>query len=164
MRRVVTGVDDDGHSVLSIVDEPGTVVRFGPGFEVHELWRVDEPPTSTHDGYDPPSYVFEPERGAAFRVVVIPPDEVVQASLERGDRWGANTPYRTTDDSYGMHATETQDLVSVVAGVVDLSLPGGDQVRLEPGDVVVQRGAEHAWRNPGPGSVVLHVVMFGVRH
>lgn len=160
----MTGRDDEGRSRIERVDEPGTVVRFGPGFEVHELWRVDEPPTSVEDGYDPPEYSFEPRHGAVFRVVVIPPDEVVRASLLRGEKWGRNTPYRSTGEDYGLHATDTQDLVTVVAGRVDLRMPDGTQERLEPGDVVVQRGAEHAWRNPGPEPLVLHVVMLGVHH
>lgn len=164
MKRVVTGLDDDGNSVLTAVDEPGTVVRFGPGFEVHEIWRVDEPPASPGDGYDPPAYSFEPERGAVFRVVVIPPDEAVWESLERGDRWGRNSPYRATGDDYGLHGTDTLDLVTVVSGLVDLRMPDGTQERLEPGDVVVQRGAVHAWRNPGPDPLVLHVVMLGSQH
>lgn len=164
MKRVVTGRDDDGRSHIDRVDEPATVVRFGPGFEVHELWRVDEPPTSPADGHDPPEYSFEPQRGAVFRVVVIPPDEVVQDSLARGEKWGRNTPYRSTGEDYGLHTTDTQDLVTVVSGRVDLRMPDGTQERLEPGDVVVQRGAEHAWRNPGPDPLVLHVVMLGVHH
>ena len=162
MKRVVTDVAPDGASIFSQVGEPGTVVRFGPGFEVHEVWRVDEPPHSVRDGYDPAEYVFEPDVGVIFRVVVIPPDEVVLASLVRGERWGANSPYRSTSEDFGLHTSSTQDLVSVVSGRVDLRLPDGREERLETGDVVVQRGAEHAWRNPGPDSVVLHVVMLGV--
>lgn len=164
MKRVITGIDADGRSVIELVDEPTTVVRFGPGFEVHDLWRVEDPPSSPGDGYDPPSYSFEPERGAVFRIVVIPPDAVVRESIERGDRWGANTPYRSTGDEYGLHATDTQDLVTVLAGQVDLRMPDGAQERLGPGDVVIQRGAVHAWRNPGPDPLVLHVVMLGTKH
>lgn len=164
MRRIVTGVDEQGESIVTSAEEPGTVVRFGPGFEVHELWRVEEPPTSVMDGHDPESYVFEPERGAVFRVVVIPPDEQVHDSIERGEPWGKNSPYRSTGDDYGMHGTSTLDLVSVVSGRVDLRLPDGREEQLGPGDAVVQRGAVHAWRNPGPDDLVLHVVMLGVGH
>jgi len=164
MKRVVTGLDHEGGSVISKVDEPGTVIRFGPGFEVHEVWRLDEPPRSVDSGYDPEHYGFEPETGAVFRVVVIPPDDVVQESLERGEPWGANSPYRSAGDDYGLHRSDTLDLVTVVSGQVDLRLPDGEQQRMQPGDVVVQRGAEHAWRNPGPEPLVLHVVMFGVQH
>lgn len=164
MKRVVTGTDADGRSVVTSVDEPGTVVRFGPGFALHEVWRLDEPPADPMDGRDPDRYEFEPERGAVFRVVVIPPDAVVWDSVGRGERWGMTTPYRTAGEDYGLHGTRTQDLVTVVAGVVDLRMPDGESVRLEAGDVVVQRGAVHAWRNPGPDPLVLHVVMLGVGH
>ena len=74
---------------------------------------------------------------------------------------GRNSPYRRTGEDYGLHATTTQDYVTVISGRVDLRLPDGEQVRLGPGDVVVQRGTEHAWRNPGPDPLVLHVVMLG---
>lgn len=164
MKRVVTRRDPDGSSRIERVDEPGTVVRFGPGFEVHEVWRLHEPPSDVVAGSSPEAYGFEPGRGAVFRIVVIPPDDVVMDSLARGDRWGKNTPYRTTGTDFGLHASETVDLVSVIAGHVDLRMPDGTEERLKPGDVVVQQGAEHAWRNPGPEQLVLGVVMFGTHH
>jgi mannose-6-phosphate isomerase-like protein (cupin superfamily) len=164
MKRVITARDEAGRS--SIVDDgaPGTVVRFGPGFEVHELWRIDEAPTSVNAGSDPEKYSFEPAQGAVFRAVVIPPDVEVQRSLERGDKWGANTPYRATGDDYGLHGTETIDFVSVVSGRVAVQMPDGSRSELGPGDAVVQRGAVHSWRNAGPEPVVLHVAMIGTRH
>lgn len=164
MQRVVTAISADGTSHIQQVDQPGTVVKFGPGFEVHEVWRLDDPPASVVAGRDPEAYTFEPSRGAVFRTVFIPPDELVMASLTSGEEWGRNSPYRTTGDDYGLHATATLDLVTVVAGQVDLRMPDGQQVRLSPGDVVVQQGAEHAWRNPGPDVLVLSVVMFGTGH
>jgi mannose-6-phosphate isomerase-like protein (cupin superfamily) len=164
VKRVVTGITETGRSVFSETGEPGTVVRFGPGFEVHELWRLDAPPRHLDEGYAPASYSFEPRVGAIFRTVVIPPDDEVIASLERGEPWGANSPYRSTGDDFGLHRSDTLDLVTVVSGRVDLRLPDGQQERLEVGDVVVQRGAEHAWRNPGPDELVLSVVMFGTHH
>lgn len=163
MKRVVTRIDE-GKSSIERTDEPQTVVRFGPGFEVHEIWRLDQPPSAVVSGHVPDSYEFEPEVGAVFRRVVIPPDAVVMESLSRGEKWGRNTPYRTTGNDYGLHATETLDLVTVVSGHVDLRMPDGTQQRLEAGDAVVQQGAEHAWRNPGPDPLVLSVVMLGVRH
>ena len=164
VKRVVTKRTEDGGAAFEQVGEPGTVVRFGPGFAVHEVWRLEGPPEAVSSGHDPKAYGFEPERGAVFRQVVIPPDETVMASLGRGEKWGRNSPYRSTGEDYGSHATETLDLVTVVSGRVDLRLPDGSSERLDPGDVVVQQGAEHAWRNPGPDPLVLSVVMMGVRH
>lgn len=162
MKRVVTGLDATGESRILRADDPDAAVTFGPGFAVHEVWRIDDLPRSPGDGHAPSGYNFEPEGGAIFRVVHIPPDEVAVASLERGDRWGANSPYTRTGDDYGMHQTNTLDLVTVTSGLADLQMPDGTRERLQPGDVVVQGGATHAWRNPGPDTLVLHVVMLGV--
>lgn len=164
MKRVITGVDPGRKSVIQVDDQPNPTVEFGPGFAVTDLWRVEEPPSAAADGHVPTNYAFEPERGAVFRVVVIPPDAVVWDSIGRGEQWGHNSPYRETGTDYGQHSTSTQDYVSVVSGKVDLRMPDGNQVRLTPGDVVIQRGATHAWRNPGPDAVVLHVVMLGTGH
>jgi uncharacterized cupin superfamily protein len=164
MKRVITALDETGSSTIIEDDQPGTVVRFGPGFEVHELWKVDEAPTSVHDGRNPERYTFEPERGAVFRVVVIPSDAEVIRSIEQGDKWGANSPYRATGDDYGLHGTNTIDFVSVVSGHVAVRMPDGSRSELGPGDAVVQRGAVHSWRNAGPDSAVLHVVMLGTQH
>lgn len=165
MKYVVTRRDQsDGGSGFHAVGEPSVSVTFGPGFEVRDVWRLERPPSSVVAGRAPDTYSFEPDQGAVFRQVVIPPDDVVMESLARGEKWGRNTPYRLTGDNYGLHATETIDFVTVVSGRVDLRMPDGAQERLEPGDVVVQQGAEHAWRNPGPDHLVLSVVMVGVKH
>lgn len=164
MKRVITGVTKAEESVIVAEGEPGTVVRFGPGFELHELWWLENAPSSVHDGLDPERYSFEPTIGAAFRVVVIPPDADVLSSLARGEKWGANSPYRETGDAYGMHSTSTIDFVSVMSGRVSMQLPDGTRTELAPGDAVVQRGAKHSWRNAGPDPVVLHVTMLGTQH
>jgi hypothetical protein len=163
MKRVITALDETGSSAIIDDDQPGTVIRFGPGFEVHELWKVEEAPTSVHDGGVPERYSSEPERGAVFRVVVIPPDDDVIRSIEQGDKWGANSPYRDIGDDYGLHSTNTIDFVSVISGHVAVRMPDGSRSELGPGDAVVQRGAVHSWRNAGPDSVVLHVVMLGTQ-
>ncbi len=46
-----------------------------------------------------------------------------------------------------MHAMPTIDYVIVVKGVLDLDLGDGEIVSLVAGDVVVQCGSRHAWRN-----------------
>ncbi|KAK4238512.1 oxalate oxidase GF-3.8 [Achaetomium macrosporum] len=47
-----------------------------------------------------------------------------------------------------LHRTETLDLGVCVAGEMELALDSGERRTLLPGDVIVQRGAMHAWRNP----------------
>jgi mannose-6-phosphate isomerase-like protein (cupin superfamily) len=48
-----------------------------------------------------------------------------------------------------MHRTNTVDYDIVLDGEVDMELDGGEVVHLKPGDVVVQRGTNHAWVNHG---------------
>jgi uncharacterized cupin superfamily protein len=45
-----------------------------------------------------------------------------------------------------MHRTETLDYAVVLAGEIDLLLDDED-VHLKAGDVVIQRGTNHAWSN-----------------
>jgi quercetin dioxygenase-like cupin family protein len=47
-----------------------------------------------------------------------------------------------------MHATDTLDLLVVVSGEVTLVTETGERV-LRAGDVLVDRGVAHAWRNHG---------------
>lgn len=46
-----------------------------------------------------------------------------------------------------MHRTSTIDYGIVLEGEVVMLLPRGQEVHLKPGDIVVQRGTDHAWQN-----------------
>lgn len=46
------------------------------------------------------------------------------------------------------HRTETIDFGVVLRGQMDMTLESGESRRLEVGDVLVQRGTLHKWRNP----------------
>jgi quercetin dioxygenase-like cupin family protein len=61
-----------------------------------------------------------------------------------------------------MHRTETVDLVTVLAGELALALDGGEEVRLGPGDTVIQRATSHAWRNYSDTPAEASVVLLGV--
>jgi quercetin dioxygenase-like cupin family protein len=47
-----------------------------------------------------------------------------------------------------MHRTETVDYGVVLRGELTLVLDDGSETPLRQGDVVVQRGTDHAWVNP----------------
>ncbi len=64
-------------------------------------------------------------------------------------------------DSEGFHRTPTVDYVYVLDGPVELVLDDTSVV-VEPGDCVVQRGTNHAWRNHGTEPIRLLAVMIGV--
>ncbi|KAJ7856736.1 hypothetical protein B0H14DRAFT_2752613 [Mycena olivaceomarginata] len=49
-----------------------------------------------------------------------------------------------------MHRTLTFDFVAVIKGSVLLKLDSGEEKTLESGDIVLQKGTNHAWTNPHP--------------
>lgn len=62
------------------------------------------------------------------------------------------TVCRTVDFAPGfdcmMHRTQSLDYGIVVAGEIELVLDSGECEKMGVGDVCVQRGTMHAWRNP----------------
>src|SRR3546814_12708345 len=49
-----------------------------------------------------------------------------------------------------MHATNTLDYGILLSGRITLVTETGE-TKLEPGDLIVDRGVLHGWPNPGPG-------------
>jgi quercetin dioxygenase-like cupin family protein len=47
-----------------------------------------------------------------------------------------------------MHRTLSIDFAVCVEGKMELKLDSGETRIMEPGDVVIQRGTMHSWRNP----------------
>jgi uncharacterized cupin superfamily protein len=62
------------------------------------------------------------------------------------------------DDEAFFHMTNTLDLIYVLDGDITLQMEDGE-VLLHPGDCVVQRGTNHAWRNRSATPVRLLGVM-----
>jgi mannose-6-phosphate isomerase-like protein (cupin superfamily) len=143
VRRIVTE-EADGRSRVAI-DGPA------PRSWCDEIWATspDHPL-----GPDPlASGDLEPGAGRTrFRVVALPPDAEMRAFVAR------RAPAGVAAD--GFHRTATVDYVVVLDGPVELVLDEGS-VTVEPGDCVVQRGTNHAWRNHGTQPVRLLTVMVG---
>jgi quercetin dioxygenase-like cupin family protein len=53
------------------------------------------------------------------------------------------------------------DYLVVLQGEATLELDDGEQTVLTAGDVVVQNGTRHAWRNHGTGPLTLLAVSIG---
>lgn len=150
VRRVVTGIDEQGRS---------TFLSDGPahgGDAWAEVWVTD--PALGLDAVVDPQFgttVLEPPPGGtAFRVFHVPPDAVMR------ERMAASTIEGIEPD--GFHTTQTVDYVMVLEGEIALELDTGE-VLLRPGDCVVQRGTRHAWRNRSDGPVKMMAVMVSTR-
>ena len=133
-RRVVTGHDADGKSVV-IADglPPQDHPMQGPaiGADFFEIWSTPEAvPTlaSLPDG-EPTARPFTimPPSGHLVRLIdIYPPGMGGQRTV--------------------MHRTRTLDYAVVIEGEIVLVLSDSEVV-LGPGEVVVQRGTDHAWEN-----------------
>lgn len=145
-RRVVTGLNDQGRSIV-VSDGRPTRVIDEVGWE--ELWQFDAVPADLSELVDVGSFRLTPVPGRiAVRTFTIFPDgSPGNDAYERMD-------YEDTDalplpNSPWMHRTPTVDIIVVISGEMDLLLDEGEALRLQPGDSVVQRGTMHAWRNTG---------------
>lgn len=139
IRRVVTGNNDSAQGIVTHNETvPGEPMGLVEGARGTTLWvTTDGIPTndnnSTEDGARRPLST-EQNLGLA------PPDGTSLRSTDLAP--GAVTP---------MHRTATVDYNILVSGEAILVMDDGSEVHLRnPGDVAIQRGAMHAWRNPSP--------------
>jgi mannose-6-phosphate isomerase-like protein (cupin superfamily) len=139
-RRVVTGRDAAGRSIF-IMDgaAPDVFQRPSEDIVVTELWETRSAPAD-NNGHDDPSahplHVQPPTMGSVFRIISYPP------AKPRESAPGEAT--KTHEPSF--HTTNTVDYVIVLSGEIYALVDDGE-VLLKAGDVLIQRGTKHAWRN-----------------
>jgi hypothetical protein len=132
-RRVVTGHDRNGKSVV-LSDGPPPQHHSMQGAEVgadfFEIWNCLRPVpllTSAEPEPNERAFTIMPVSGHLLRLIEIyPPSQGGKRTV--------------------MHRTSTVDYVVVITGEIVLVLDDSE-VTLRPGDVVVQRGTDHAWQN-----------------
>ncbi|AJQ96292.1 cupin domain-containing protein [Gynuella sunshinyii] len=158
IRRIVTGHNERGKAIISSDGITPTVFQLPtiPGIVFHEVWNTQQTPAIIDNGSDPTSkpVTLQPAPGGTtIRVVDIPPDSVqnsiseealTDAFADLGASHAADT--QTNKRHKIMHRTETIDYGILLSGELWLVVDEGE-VRLKPGDIVVQRGTNHAWSN-----------------
>jgi mannose-6-phosphate isomerase-like protein (cupin superfamily) len=170
-RRVVTGRDDHGKSVLKSDTElePATVALI-PGMEFRTVWGTDATPTLSNDGSVPTAKtVFPPPGGLRFTLITLPVDasspseglDMPTALAEVEQKFPGYLGH-FEPDAPGMHTTDSVDLGVVLAGEVVLELDDGVEKLLRVGDTIIQNGTRHRWHNRGPVPAVLAAVLVGV--
>lgn len=167
VRVVVTANDERGRSYAQS-DGPA-----GPAYSqakrptaLTDIWHLNQVPADLlSDGtrHDQESFTLQPPpAGVSFRIVQFDPTTAAQraqvdpreifASMNAGGAHvdGAASPY--------MHRTETVDFGLVLQGSITMVL---DQEELEvsAGDIVIQRGTNHAWENRGLGTAIVAFVL-----
>ena len=128
-------------------------LRKATGLTSTLLWVTDESPADNSGSADSAAReigVAPPARGSIFRMVDFPPAANVGAVdnaamlKEMGIVGGAHADPRHAT----MHRTRSIDYAVVISGEIDMLLDDSE-VHLEAGDVLVQRGTNHAWVNRG---------------
>jgi hypothetical protein len=173
-RRVVTGKDGTGRSVFLSDDVAPLAHEFDalPGQGFVRLWRT-EPGGTLDDAGEPQALtgpILPAPDGTSFMLVSIAPDAAAMSPTFDPAALGAEFATYVPDfaatfdpEAPGMHTTDTADYVIVIDGEVWLELDDGAETRLTRGDVVVQLGARHAWRNRAGHPATIAVVMVGSR-
>jgi hypothetical protein len=171
-RRVVTG-NVKGKSVVQS-DEPLLAYEFNsvPGYEHTLIWvNPATPDLSKEQKFDRyPDSVVPGPGGTSLHFVTFPPDSVFAdpsfdahaAQKEALVRLRGLADHFEKEDP-GMHKTNTVDYSVVYDGEIWLELDDGETLHLRRGDVVVQNGTRHAWRNKGAKPVTMLFFLNGAR-
>jgi len=155
VRRIVTGHRDGKAVFVSDGDAPKLTAMAMPDSALWKVWGFDGRYAVPHDGGDPtPANMFPASEGFRFMVITFAPDDTpLPEDLDpeaAAAEMAANVPdlgdYMEEDEP-GMHTTDTVDFGIVLDGEIWLELDAGAETHLSAGDVVVQNGTRHAWRN-----------------
>jgi mannose-6-phosphate isomerase-like protein (cupin superfamily) len=155
IRRVITGHRPDGRSAV-LADGPApNVKQRKAGNASTLLWVTEECPAEVSGSSDRAARdiaVPPPRRGSIFRIAEFPPhtggDLRDNETVLRDFGIGADVARGHPPRHPAIHRTRSLDYVIVLHGEIDLMLDDGE-VRLAAGDVVIQRGTNHAWINRG---------------
>lgn len=158
VRRIVTGHNSQGKAVIASDGAPPKIIELKavPGTVFYEIWNTNASPAPIDNGDDPTLRQLQLHpmpQGSIIRIVDIPPDaiqnEISAADIAAGfAQIGAAGATTHNNDSPHklMHRTETIDYGILLAGEIWLVLDEGE-TKLSPGDIVIQRGTNHAWSN-----------------
>lgn len=138
-KRVITTHDESGKAIFSnAIDEPAPVRKvMGGEMEFSLMYTTQGFPVQMAGDVDMETYrhytINAPKitipGGTVCRTVDFPP--------------AYTSP---------MHRTPSCDFGVVIEGIIELQLDSGETRLLQKGDVAVQRGTNHAWRNTSKDS------------
>lgn len=159
VRRVVTGHDSEGKAIVSSDGFAPNVIAHPhrPGYFSTQIWTTLASPAPVGFEADPTDRklpLAPPPGGTVIRVIEFPPEPESVRSMSAEDAHRAFAAIGGRDASTFkpgalhpfMHRTESVDYGLVLSGEIHLVLDDSETL-LRAGDVVVQRGTNHAWSN-----------------
>jgi mannose-6-phosphate isomerase-like protein (cupin superfamily) len=160
IRRVVTGHDADGKAIVTSDGPAPNVIAHPtrPDYFSTQVWTTRATPAPVGNEPDPTAGgrlpLAPPPNGTVIRVIEFPPEPASMLAMTGEDARAAFTAIGGADASTFkpgalhpfMHRTESVDYGLVLQGEITLVLDDSETV-LRTGDVVIQRGTNHAWSN-----------------
>lgn len=163
--KYVFGLRPDGRSDVTHEEDISVLPEFGNGLRGMDLWLNRETPADLSSSDDPvvgkPMVHEPPDGGAIFRVLDILPGKASKEDYIAVHRNLQSIHVPEHFDSLkdpSMHKTDTLNYFSLVAGEL-WALSEGRDVLMRPGDVIVQQGCMHGWRNDGTATARLICVL-----
>ncbi len=145
IRRVITGHDSKNIAKV-IIDGPATNTKTPrDGVSSTLMWSSDEMPADIAVGEgveDMGARILgtaPPQNGSRFIVMEFAPGIASE-----------------------MHRTETIDYIAVLSGEIDMDMDQST-VKLKAGDIMVQRGTNHAWVNRSKAPARLAIVLLDAK-
>lgn len=133
VKRYITTHDSNGNAIWDTSLPLEVNSNRNGGFTVHSSWVNENSPADFNDDKDLKSYKENlvekdlfPASGSVLRVV---------------DFWPGFPAI--------MHRTGSVDYGVVIEGEVDCVLDNGEARTFKRGDIIIQRGTNHGWRNTG---------------
>jgi quercetin dioxygenase-like cupin family protein len=145
IRRIITG-HDNKNTAKVILEGPATNTKTPrEGVASTLIWCTDAMPADiaiSEKAEDMGARILgtaPPENGSRFIVMEFAPGIASE-----------------------MHRTETIDYIVMLAGAIDMDMDG-TTVTLRAGDIMVQRGTNHAWINRGKEPARLAIVLLDAK-
>ncbi len=156
VRRLVTEINAHGKSFIVEDGLAPAIVSDAarPGFRITNLWVTKETPASISapDGSVQHKGLLPPKRGSVVRIIDMPPEpkdpeERKRQFLATFNRLYPDGKHTGHGDAHpGMHVTETVDYAIILDGEIWAVMDEGETL-MRAGDVLIQRGTNHAWAN-----------------
>lgn len=171
IRRIVTGDGADGKSRI-VEDAPAASIRTvaeRPGYRAVNVWRTTESPARIAAGDTAGEHkgILPPKGGTILRIIDFPPEPRDAEELKRRLHATFGGIYNDADHDKqarhpGMHCTETVDYAIVLEGEIWSVMDEGETL-LRAGDVLIQRGTNHAWSNRTDKPAVIAFVLIDAK-
>ena len=169
MRRVITGDNAAGESLVIIDGGPSVFAgdpELGGLFEIWEDKAGGLIDPRDHSDLGTTNAVLGPRPGnvqVRWFVVSPLPEGVPKAEMDATARavfasFGGERYIIDQRRASAMHETHSIDVICLLQGDVSLILEAGE-TRIKPGQVVIQRGTNHAWVAHGGPALLLAVLI-----